>query len=63
MCVSAHTHTHTQELVWKMDQFSFPVGKVVKASLIEKVIISEYHVIDQVQKPNNQLTLNKSVQV
>jgi len=36
-----------------MDQFSFPVGKVVKASLIEKVIISEYQVINQVQKPNN----------
>jgi len=45
--------THTQELVWKMDQYSFPVGKVGKASLIEKVIFSEYQVMDQVQKPNN----------
>jgi hypothetical protein len=35
-----------------MDQFSFPVVKVEKASLIEKVTFSEYQVIDQVQKPN-----------
>jgi hypothetical protein len=36
-----------------MDQFSFTVGKVGKASLIEKVIFSDYQVINQVQKPNN----------
>jgi hypothetical protein len=56
-----HTHIHTNELVWKMDQFSFPLGEVVMASLIEIVIFSEYQVIDQVQKTNNQITVKHSI--
>jgi hypothetical protein len=39
-----------------MNQFSFQVGNVGMALLIEKAIFSEYQVIDQVQKTNNQIT-------
>jgi hypothetical protein len=33
------------------------------ASLIEKVMFSEYQVTDQVQKTNNQITLNHPIPV